>query len=551
MKRSNFGLHGPIVPGPINFPDRPLLHAPAGGPFAFSGRRAYVTGSREKSRVRAGLAPARPSAGLHPGSHEDRADIGVELELAVSPTVSDVVQLRTALRRLLQNGIVEHCLVPLDLAAVLWQWETSGPGTPIILDVEISVAERSGCVWNHNERVLEIRSGNGNSLALICSNAVDWELSEVTGPANTIQLRVAITSDDATIRFAAIAAADEAEMLRTLNRLHAPQPLLNARRTATLQQDTEQPGFETPERALDDALLWSAHVVRNSVIEAAESGRTVVPDNDAAATALTLLALGDFAGARGILQNLGNRELSASQLPLYLLLAARYSAWTADFDFMYSQWSHVIAAAGRYSEELTPDPLVRLAVRELADAAASLGYDAARAKFTSLAARGSARTNSESAVDEFTMLFADRSADRIANVRRHAERASPYTFASFVYGLVGIEPDAPKNRIRIAPAVPREWDSLELTNVALGDARIDLRYQRTADRHTFRIAQSAGAMPVRVVFEPLITVSQIDQILLDGQPAQLNVVSGASGVTTPVQLDLDYERVLEIVERQS
>lgn len=550
MKRSNFELRWPIV-GPLDFTDRPLLDAPARGPFAYSGRRTYVTGSREESRVRAGLAPARPSTGLRTGSSDDRADIGVELELAVLPPVSDVVQLRTSLQRVLQNGIVEHCLVPLDLPAVLWQWETPGPDTSILLNLEISVAQRSGCIWNHNERVLEIRCGNGNSLALICSSVVDWEFSEGTDHGTTIQLRAKITAEDATIRLAAVAAADEAEMSRTLNRLHDPQPLLNARKTATLQQETDQPAFETSEPVLDDALKWSMHVARNSVIDAADSGRTVVPGFDAAATALTLLALGDHAGARGILQNFGNRALSASQLPLYLLLAARYAAWTADFDLMYSQWPHVVAAAGRrFADGVAPEPLARLAARELADAAASLGDDTARANFTSFATQGSTHVKHESAGDEFALLFADRSADRIANVRRNAECASPYTFASFAYGLVGIEPDAPKNRIRIAPAVPREWDSLELTNVALGDARIDLRYQRTADQHTFRIAQSAGAIPVRAVFEPLIAASPIEQILLDGQPAKLNIVAGAGGVSTPVQLDLDYERVLVIVGRQ-
>ncbi|HTR20305.1 MAG TPA: GH116 family glycosyl hydrolase [Gemmatimonadales bacterium] len=93
---------------------------------------------------------------------------------------------------------------------------------------------------------------------------------------------------------------------------------------------------------------------------------------DACWSALALLAVGDFAGARLVLRFLGEtqdvsgkviHEYTTSGLahydaadatPLYLLLAGRYAAWTGDLAFLEERWSQ-IDRAYRYCLETDRD----------------------------------------------------------------------------------------------------------------------------------------------------------------------------------------------------
>jgi|GEM_PF-2804739 len=526
MIRRDFDIDQPVLAGPLTFPEGPVLNAPEGAAFAYAGRRAYITGSATDAAVQAGVLP------------------GFELQLSSPAPVIETIQLRSNLRRALERGVVEHSIVPLDLPALLWQWDLPQSGDRVLIEIELRVS--TDCEWNHGAHALEIRCGNGQQCALLFSEAVDWRFAEAT-EADRLRLRVRVNPGNGSfVRLAALAGSDAAELQEVSRRLQKPQALLSARRTATLQQDTRQPRIATPDPALTGLLNWSAHIARNTILDAAH-GPIAHPGHDAAVTALSLLALGDYATPRAVLQHLGSSTRHAEQWPLYLLLAARYAAWTADFEFMYSQWPQIVHIAdAAIADGLNRDAFVGLVLKELADAAASLSDDAAHARF-SAASRAATPTAEGAVAPLIALAFANRSTTRDPDFQQIACEAPTLAFASFVYGLLGVQPDAPKNRIRMRPALPAEWDSLELTNIPLADARIDLRYEQTANTHIFRLAQTAGAIPVRAVFEPLLPTARIEGIQLDGRPAELDIVRSPGGLTTPVQLDLDYERVLEIV----
>jgi hypothetical protein len=118
--------------------------------------------------------------------------------------------------------------------------------------------------------------------------------------------------------------------------------------------------------------------------------------------------------------------------------------------------------------------------------------------------------------------------------------------APLVYGMLGVEPDASRNRLRLRPQLRREWDHFEVRAIRIGDNAISLRYERHRDHHVFRLEQEHGAVPVRVIFEPVLHARALRSAQVDGVPARLSPTPFAGRLLVPVQLVLDAERVIEL-----
>lgn len=119
--------------------------------------------------------------------------------------------------------------------------------------------------------------------------------------------------------------------------------------------------------------------------------------------------------------------------------------------------------------------------------------------------------------------------------------------APLVYGMLGTVPDAPYGRVRLAPQLPRAWRDAEVTNLRVGDARLALRYRRDGRHHTFRIGQTAGALPFTLVFEPTIPAPAVQDTIIDGRSARLEQVRIGARPGVRVQLALDHERTITLV----
>ncbi|MBI4520738.1 MAG: hypothetical protein HY701_07855 [Gemmatimonadetes bacterium] len=124
--------------------------------------------------------------------------------------------------------------------------------------------------------------------------------------------------------------------------------------------------------------------------------------------------------------------------------------------------------------------------------------------------------------------------------------AAAMVVAPLVYGMLGVVPDAPFSRVRLAPQFPETWRFASLTNLRVGEARIRLDYQRQKHGQTFRIEQTAGDLPLTLVFEPALPVRSIAQVFVDGRGAQLETFRLGERTGVRVQMALDHERVLRI-----
>jgi glycogen debranching enzyme len=246
------------------------------------------------------------------------------------------------------------------------------------------------------------------------------------------------------VRFAAVGASDDADLDRALRRLRRPAALVQARRAAGALREEDRLEIEAPDPLAATALGWAKERLASYVVDVPEVGRSLVagywgsrPDwfhdgrpgyawffgRDAVWTALASLAAGDVDAARDVIRFLGERQDlsgkvlhecttsgvvhydSADATPLYLLLVARYLAWTGDRAFVRGQWDRVLAAyAFCRSTDTDGDGLIEntrvghgwiefgrlgggtitgyntaiwtAALRELADAAESIGENA-------------------------------------------------------------------------------------------------------------------------------------------------------------------------------
>src|SRR5690606_2375401 len=119
-------------------------------------------------------------------------------------------------------------------------------------------------------------------------------------------------------------------------------------------------------------------------------------------------------------------------------------------------------------------------------------------------------------------------------------------------GLLGIDPDSERGRLRIRLHVPAAWPEWGASNIRIGDASVDLHIQR--DVHSVRISadQTAGALPLTLILEPTVH-APVSACFVDTQPADLALRATADHVIVPVQLALDAPRELaiELEEKES
>jgi hypothetical protein len=112
-------------------------------------------------------------------------------------------------------------------------------------------------------------------------------------------------------------------------------------------------------------------------------------------------------------------------------------------------------------------------------------------------------------------------------------------------GILGIDPDAERGRLRLRLHVPAAWLRWGAENIRIGDAAVGLRIERSAARIAITAEQSSGALPLTLILEPTVH-APVEQCFVDGQPADLALRPLPDRVIVPVQLALDAPRELRI-----
>ena len=80
--------------------------------------------------------------------------------------------------------------------------------------------------------------------------------------------------------------------------------------------------------------------------------------------------------------------------------------------------------------------------------------------------------------------------------------SSGMVITSLLRGLLGLDPDAPNNRLRFAPHLPANWRGVMIDNLRVGQTLLCLRVEQSYDHITLR-ADSHGP-PVEIEFSPQV-----------------------------------------------
>jgi hypothetical protein len=233
----------------------------------------------------------------------------------------------------------------------------------------------------------------------------------------------------------------------------------------------------------------------------------------------------------GTLSSAAGADEHPDGTPLYLNLLAHYLAWTADLHRVREEWGHVLRAIA-HSPATSDHPAAASwaeALYGLVIAAESIGEMATATHFRGLLDR-----------------LSGSGGMGIRPIRGGEEGEAERVVDQLIYELLGAEPDAPKNRLRLRPALPEEWESMDLTHLRFGDAEISLHYRKEEMRHHFTLSQESGAVPVRVIFEPLLPMPRLVRARVDGEDAVLDPIPSKGRLMVPIQIVLDDERRIEL-----
>lgn len=215
-----------------------------------------------------------------------------------------------------------------------------------------------------------------------------------------------------------------------------------------------------------------------------------------------LIAIGEFAWVRTMLH--------ATQPPAAFLRAfGAYFVATADDGVARDSWERVVKRLASVDQALEAATLGNLAI-----AAEAIGDRARAADLNELVRSASGPP---------------------------PEAAGPIT--QTVYGTLGYLPDAPKGRLLLRPDIEPAWQHLSVHNLHIGDALINLDYARQDSTMEFTFSQIAGAYPIRLIFEPILSVP-VRQAFVDAAPASLDFRPFGERFIIPVQIMLDERRTV-------
>ncbi|MBW3551921.1 MAG: hypothetical protein KY466_00350 [Gemmatimonadetes bacterium] len=551
--------------GSLDFRLRATGPAEGDGAFHVAGRRAFAAGGAARGLDEIWAHPVRLAAGLRlrgaVGEASTVTPVGMERQL-----------------RLGDATVLERLVVPREAPACVVEWLSRSRSVDVEVgwtcDLRLAAPYPAGWQgplrWRRAPRGVVVAGGEERVVFAFSTPPESLEVRDVSGegrPLVRIRARVRLEARKP-VRLAIAGAAGDAALRRALGAADRTSAMSRSRAAHTERLLSERLSLECADTAAVQALEWSKHRLDACLAEAPGVGRSLLggygssPDApDDAATpvgarfhgpaaargALACLAVGDPRSARDVLSFLG-RHLDArgrvlhecstsgvarhddpSATPLYLLLVARYLAWTGDLPFVRAEWPRTLSAYDA-AVRLFPEggggagaDVLGGALAELGEAAESIGERGAAVELRQAAARrGGAPWQAELGV------------------------GSPVT--SLVHGVLRAEPDATRGRLVLRPEPPSAWPRFRVSGLRVGDAEVGVGYRRLGATHTFRLSQGRGATPLRVILEPALPGERLTAAAVDGEAAELDAHRRGDRLVVPVQVVLDHERevVLEI-----
>lgn len=555
--------------GPLEFRVR-RTGAADDAPFVAVGRRARVegTGSGGVDTVWAGdvrvLRQLRVD-GARPGEVLE-TPLGVERRLELAGP-----------------RIVERLVAHHDAPVVWMEWRVEpdgqgADGVPHTIDLawrigldlpETAPGDRptESPHWERHDRGLVVHRADPAARAVLVFGASPTDLT-VDPDGHELRVRARFAIPGSGLRMAVVGVEPGQAPDRLLRIAGRTQVAVRAREGRANRLLGAGLRVTTPDPALDRALAAARLRLDAGGLPPSPG---VWRTEDAVRSALAYLPAGDFRMVMDFLQRLArtavggrvpDRVLAGSAVShdeggaglLFLLLTARYLAWSGDLAGVRGLWAEVesvlqaLEPAGRPADDQRAAALGALAV-----AAEEIGASDAAVELRRISGGRGDEDRGRYALDGALIGHRDEPAiDPAAIGHRdepalHAVAVDPAgVLLTHVGQLLAPHPDASRGRLELGPRPPEGWDRYEVRELAVGSAAVDVVYRRDGVRHCFEVEQTRGPAPLQVVLAPELPGRELVATRVDRKPAGLDVEEAGDRLRVPVQLVLDHLRTLEV-----
>jgi glycogen debranching enzyme len=137
--------------------------------------------------------------------------------------------------------------------------------------------------------------------------------------------------------------------------------------------------------------------------------------------------------------------------------------------------------------------------------------------------RANALLGFDGALGHFTEVLSGDYYQSFATSSPHQIWSSAMVISPILRGLFGLQIDAEKHQVTLAPHIPADWTSFTMRNIHVGEAGLDLHYKKTSDTLTLE-AKRSGTGDCWVEFSPALSLrTEVVSVQLNGRPLVFKV----------------------------
>lgn len=132
--------------------------------------------------------------------------------------------------------------------------------------------------------------------------------------------------------------------------------------------------------------------------------------------------------------------------------------------------------------------------------------------------RANALLGLDGSLGHFTEVLSGDYYDSFATSSPHQIWSAAMVLSPILRGMFGLQIDAGKHQLTLAPHVPADWTSFAIHNVRVGGVGIDIQYRKTDDRIMLE-ARRSGSGDCWIDYSPAFSLrTQVTSVELNGRP---------------------------------
>jgi hypothetical protein len=132
--------------------------------------------------------------------------------------------------------------------------------------------------------------------------------------------------------------------------------------------------------------------------------------------------------------------------------------------------------------------------------------------------RANALLDVDGALGHFTEVLSGDYFDSFATSSPHQIWSAAMVISPILRGMFGLETDAEKHQVALAPHVPADWTSFAIRNVHAGTVSVDFEYRKTVDSIALE-TKRGGNGDCWVEFSPALSLrAQVISVEMNGRP---------------------------------